>query len=295
MRARLTLAGVAGGLLLLGSPIRAQTSTPSTAQCDSVLSAARRDSVAVTARAFLLRRDEGQLTSRARLLLADAILSRFVAPKPLQIPVFSAGPVAMRMLQVEHLQGDSAGLRAPLLYGVYDFSLLRSGGVSKVTVVVPTLAPEFDSNVIDAILTATADSAFAALARAFDRDSIPLELRITTGPQDTRIRVAPMTIFSAHFPELPVVDAKPLSTNKPASYPEEEKDDGADGEVALRVVVDGRGVPLITTMEVLHATSGAFALAAARALAEYRFAPAHVGACTVPQVVEVPFWFSLRP
>ena len=30
-------------------------------------------------------------------------------------------------------------------------------------------------------------------------------------------------------------------------------------------------------------------------LARYHFTPAHVGACTVPQVVLVPFWFSLRP
>jgi TonB family protein len=294
MRVRFSI-GIVGTTLLLASPTMAQSVAPTPAQCDSVLRAARRDSVAVTARAFLLRRDEGLLTPRARQLLAEAILSRFVAPKPLQIPIFSPGPVAMPMLQVEHLSGDSTGLRAPILYGVYDFSLLRGGGVSKVTVAVPTLAPEFDSNVIEAILTATSDSVLVAVSRALDRDSIPLELRITTGPQDTRVRVAPTTIFKAQFPELPVVDAKPLSTNKPAAYPEEERDDGEDGEVALRVVVDAHGVPLITTMEVLHATSPAFALAAARALAEYRFAPAHVAACAVPQVVEVPFWFSLRP
>lgn len=297
MRPRSSLAGIAGSLMFLASPslARAQDPAPTQVQCDSVLRGARRDSVAVTARGYLLRRDQEQLTSRARTLLTEAILSRFVAPKPLQIPVFSPGPVRMPMLKVEHLQGDSTGLRAPVLYGVYDFSLLRDGGVSKVTVAVPTLAPEFDSNVIDAILSATADSALTAVARALGRDSIALELRITTGPQDTRVRIKPTTIFSAYFPELPLIDARPLATNKPPVYPDEERDDGDDGDVALRVVVDTRGVPLINTMEVLHATSSAFALAAARALAAYRFTPARVGSCAVPQVVDVPFWFSLRP
>ena len=61
------------------------------------------------------------------------------------------------------------------------------------------------------------------------------------------------------------------------------------------MVVDGSGAPLISTLEVLHATSSSFALAAAKTLARCHFAPAHVDACTVPQVVLLPFWFSLRP
>lgn len=283
------------GLLLTTMAGAQETAPPSREHCDSVLRAARNDSVAVTARAYLLRRDGEVLTPRARTLLIDAILSHFSAPKPLQVPIFSAGPVAMRMLHVEHLEGDSTASRAPLLYGVYDFSLLRDGGLSKVTVSVPTLAPEFDSRIVAAILSSTADSTLLAVQRVLNLDSLPLELRVSTGPVDTRIRVLPTTLFIAYFPQLRLVDAKPLSTNKPASYPDEERDDGEDGEVALRVVVDGSGMPLIPTLEVLHATSPAFALSAARALAQYRFQPAHVGACPVPQVVEVPFWFSLKP
>jgi TonB family protein len=80
-----------------------------------------------------------------------------------------------------------------------------------------------------------------------------------------------------------------------AQYPEEERDDGRDGEVLLRAVVDDSGSVIVSTMEVQHATSSAFALAAALAFVRYHFAPAHVDGCAVPQVVEVPFWFSLRP
>lgn len=263
--------------------------------CDSIFRAARQDSVAVTARAYLLRRDDGVLTPRARSLLEEALLAHFMAPVPLQVPVFSAGPVQMRMLKVEHLENDSIGPRAPLLYGIYDFSLLRDGGLSKVTVSVPTMAPEFDSKVEESILAATADRPLAMVLRVLDRDSIPVELRISTGPGDPRLRVPGATIFTAFFPRLRLVDAKPVGTNRPPAYPSEERDDGDDGEVAIRAVVDTSGLPLIPTFEVLHATSPAFSLSAARALAEYRFTPAHVGACHVPQVVEVPFWFSLKP
>jgi TonB family protein len=277
------------------SPAHARQRTVPLEPCDSVLKAARTDSVFVGARAYLLRRDGEPLTSRARTLLVEAILSRFTAPKPLQVPVFAAGPVRTRMLRVERLPGDSIVLREPLLYGVYDFSLLRDGAVSKVTVAVPTLAPEFDARIVAGIAGLTADSTPALVPRALDLDSLALELRITTGPEDTRIRVPPAVVFTAHFPLLRLVDAKLTGTNPPPIYPREERDDGQDGDVMLRVIVDAAGTPRIETLEVLHATSPAFALAAARALARYHFTPAHVGACPVPQVVEIPFWFSLRP
>lgn len=290
--------GVAGAALLGSSspPMAHGQVLPVVApRCDSIIQAARADSIEVTARAYLLRRDGDLLTARARSLLVSTLFAHFTAPAPLRVPIFSAGPVRMRMLRVEHLGADSVAMREPELYGVYDFSLLRSGSVSKVTVAVPSLAPEFDSRVVEAILASTADSVLAIVPEALDLDSIPLELRITTGPEDTRVRVPPAKIFSALFPRIRVVDAKPLATNVPPVYPEDERDEGLDGEVMLRVVVDPAGAPLVATLEVLHATSDVFALAAARALAQYRYAPAHVGSCPVAQVVEVPFWFSLRP
>ena len=81
----------------------------------------------------------------------------------------------------------------------------------------------------------------------------------------------------------------------PAEYPPEERDDGEDGQAVLRVVVGADGALIIPTVEVIRASSPAFARAALRALFGYRFTAAHAGECAVPQVVEVPFWFSLRP
>jgi len=282
-------------LIVWSTRLYAQQDTSYDARCDSVLRAARVDTVGVTARAYLIRRDGPTMPPRARAFLLESILSHFTAPKPLRLPVFGPGPASMRMLKVEHLGGDSASSREPVLYGVYDFSILRNGAVTNVRTSVPTMTPAFDARIIAAIQASVADSAPAIVTRALGDDAVTLELRISTGPEDTRFRVPSEKLFVATFPRLRVVDAKPTGVLPLAEYPEEERDDGRDGEVMLRVVVDGAGAAVISTLEVLHATSPAFALSAARALARYLFTPARVGTCTVPQVVEIPFWFSLRP
>lgn len=273
----------------------AQTAPASLSPCDSVLRAARVDSAEVTARAYLLARDGSTLTSRARTLLLEAFSSQFRPPKPLQLPVFAAGPVRTRMLQREVLAGDSLSKREPLVYGVYDFTVRRDGAITGIVMSIPTMVPGFDEQVAKALVAAAEDSLPALVPRALDVDSLRLELRITTGPEDTRLRVAPDTLFSAKFPLVRMVDAKPTGLNPLAEYPPDERDEGRDGEVLLRVVIDTSGEPAIPTLEILHATSPSFALSAARALARYHFAPAHVGSCPVPQVTVMPFWFSLRP
>lgn len=280
---------------LMPGRVSGQAASESGKACDSVVRAAWADSVGVTARAILVGREGLVLPPRARSLLLASILDHFTAPKPLQVPVFAAGPARMRMLRPEVLGNDSLTSREPVIYGVYDFSLLMNGRLSKPVTSIPSLSPGFDSSVAAAISATNADSALLPIRKAFGTDILPLELRITTGPDDSRFRVPTVTVFAAIFPRVRLVDARPQSGNPPAEYPADERDDGRDGEVILRVVVDPNGVAVIPTLEVLHATSPAFALAAGRALARYHFTPAHVGSCPVPQVMEIPFWFSLRP
>lgn len=273
----------------------AQTRAESGSRCDSVLRAARVDSTEVTARAYLLSRDGETLTPRARTLLLETFLAQFRPPRPLQLPVFAPGPVRTRMLKLEVLGGDSLTKRAPLIYGVYDFTLRRDGGITGIVANIPSLVPGFDEQVSKALREAAEDSLPALVPRALDVDSLLLELRITTGAEDTRLRVPPVTLFKASFPLIRMADAKPIGPNPLAEYPADEVDEGRDGEVLLRVVIDTSGEPAIPTLEILHETSPAFALSAARTLARYHFAPAHVGSCAVPQAVVMPFWFSLRP
>src|SRR5438105_8517542 len=185
---------------MLPSATRAQGVTPSSQSCDSILRAARVDSVAVGARAYLIRRDGEILPPRLRSLLLESILSNFTAPQPLVLPVFSPGPAPLRMLRPERLADDSVSSREPVLYGVYDFSILRSGAVTRIITTVPAMTPEFDARVAAAINGMAADSTAAVATRALDADAVALELRISTGPGDSRFRVPPATIFTSTFP-----------------------------------------------------------------------------------------------
>ena len=278
---------------LAGHSLFGQRPTPGPS-CDSVLRAARIDSVSVTARAYLLRPDGGMLTARARDLVLERILERFVAPRPFALQVFGPGPAKTRMLRPANPE-DSLTARTPLLYGVYAFAVSQTGSIGAVIATVQSLAPGFDASVKRAITEAAGDSALAKVVRGLVTDSLQLELRITTGPEDPRLRVPPMTMFSAVLPVVRLVDAKPTGVIPMAEYPNDERADGRDGEALLRAVVDESGSVLVSTLEVQHATSSSFALSAALAFVRHHFAPAHVDGCNVLQVVEVPFWFSLRP
>ena len=262
--------------------------------CDSVLRAARVDSLETQVRAYLLRTDGGPLPARARSELMPILLAHLVVPQPLQLPVFAAGPARLRMLRPERLEADEPAARAPVLYGVYNFRLRRGGRLDSLRVEVPSLTPGLDSAVLQAIRAGAADPAMIPVLTRM-RGPIDLQLRLTSGAADARLRTPSQTIFTGTFPRVRLIDAEADPANLPAEYPLLERVSGTDGEVLVRVVIDIDGRASMRTAEVLHATSPLFALAALQALGRYRFTPARVGECAVPQVLEIPFWFSLRP
>jgi hypothetical protein len=263
------------------------------ARCDSILRANRRDSVRVPVRVQILRTDGGVLPSDFRSLLAQELMLRLELPHPLAVPTFTPGPTRLRMLRPE---GDAtASLREPEIYGVYHLRLLRNGSADSLSVVIPSLAPGLDSSVINALRTASRERTFPMFADALAEDTVRLQLRVASTAEEPRLRGSSIVLFHSMFPRVLVADAVPSVENPRAPYPEEEHATGADGDVLLRGVIDVDGMPVIPTMEVIHATSRAFALSALRTIARWRFTPAQVSACPVQQVVLVPFWFSLRP
>lgn len=264
------------------------------ANCDSALRAARVDSVETDVRLYVLRRDGGAIPAVARTELMAMLRTYLELPSPLQLPVFGPGPARLRMLRPERLEGDASPARAPMLYGVYAFRL-RRGDADSIRVEIPTLAPGVDSSIVRAIRAVGGDSASTRVLRSMRRDAIDLQLRVTSGAPDGRLRVPSDRIFTGTFPRVRMTDAYPDDDNLAPEYPLLERVEGADGEVLIRVVIDPDGMPVIRTAEVLHSTSPLFSLSALRALAGYGFTPARVGACPVPQAIEIPFWFSLRP
>jgi hypothetical protein len=99
----------------------------------------------------------------------------------------------------------------------------------------------------------------------------------------------------ATFPRMPVIDAVPKRDNPPPVFPEDERADSVTaGEAVLRFVVDRSGMPDMTTIELVRATSLSFARAAIIALPSQRFEPATIRGCAVGQAIDYSFSFVLR-
>ena len=259
--------------------------------CDTVLRAARVDSVVTDVRAYLLRPDGEAIPPNVRAELISIFRTYLDLPSPLQLPVFGPGPARLRMLRPERLD---APVRAPMLYGVYAVQLRRGLG-PVVRIEIPTLAPGVDSSIVRAIHGLATDSVSSRILKSMRRDAVDLQLRLTSGAPDGRLRVPSDHVFTGTFPRVRMTDAYPNANNLAPEYPLLERVEGSDGEVLVRVVIDAEGMPVISTAEVLHSTSPLFSLSALRSLATYGFTPARVGACPVLQAIEIPFWFSLRP
>jgi len=257
-------------------------------QCDSVLRGAVVDSERVLVRSLLLRRDGYPLPRNEAGLILQEFGAQLRLPRPMQLPVFSPGPVQTRSLRV--LRTDEGTLRRPRLEATYQLVMLRDGTATKLQTVRPSLVAGLDSAVLDALAAMSKEKLFPRLADELAADSIPLSLNLTSGSGG---RGTDVTLFAAMFPMVPIVDAALQEPAPTPEYPKEERDVGVEGDVLFQVVVNADGEPELATLEVMHASTRNFALAAFDAVKMMRWTPAHLGACSVPQVVSVPVHFAL--
>jgi hypothetical protein len=278
------LVGV-GALSAVSAPMLAQVKTPAdSSRCDSVVAAAKVDSVPIGIFLSVGRLDGLLEPERAGTIVAD-IAAAFAPPRPFRLSVFS-GPVRMRMF-VPVTTDTAPDLRAPTVTGAYRFVAEKNGAVRSIMTSRGSLVTNFDSAAKTAIHAGGLVA--GALSPPDDDDSMRVEVRFSTDSTVGSIR-----ILSAYFPRMPVVDAVPRRTNPPAIFPEDEKADStAAGDVVLRFVVDGTGTPVLGTAEAVRASSISFLRAAVTALPTQRFAPATIHGCTVSQRVDYPFSFVL--
>lgn len=277
---------IAAATILLAAPIaaRAQSTGPTMdiATCDSLLAAARVDTVPVTFYAGLDALITSGLSRSARIRLLSEILGSLQMPKPFRLSVFSSGVPSTRALR--RIGAAGPGARTPTVTGVYRFWLKShvttvESPVAGTAVVRPSLVPGLDSAVLGAL----------AKTNVVTESDMILQLRITTESTDD---AEPLSTTA--FPRVRIVDAVPLSSNPSPVFPPEEKLAGREGEVVLRFVVDRNGQPVESTTEVVRGTSAPFVTAAVELVPRLRFDPAHVVAgCPVAQVVEYPVAFSL--
>ena len=283
------ISGVVIALNLIGAGLftataaGAQQAPIDTARCDSIVAAARKDSVNVGLFVSVARIDGGALPATQADAVALSVGSAFIPPRPFRLTVFS-GPVRARLLRA--LASDTtAELRPPTLTGVYRFSVTKTGTLTKMVIVRASLMPGFDSAAVVAIEGAATTRALTPPA---GEDSMHAEVRFATDSVAGARR-----IVSAGFPRMPVVSAVPLRDNPAAIFPDDEKGDSAStGEAVLRFVVDRTGAPVPETVELVRGTSLSFVRSALTVLPKQMFAPATIRGCAVAQQIDYAFSFA---
>ena len=256
--------------------------------CDSLLRASVVDSERVLVRSFLLRRDGLPLPKSEAQIILQEFGTQLRLPRPMQVPVFSPGPVQTRSLRV--LRTDEGNLRRPRLEATYQLVMLRDGTATRIATVRPSLVAGLDSAVLSALAAMSKEKLFPILAEDYAADSIPLTLNLTSGSGGFGTDV---TLFASMFPMVPIVDAAVQEPVPAPEYPKQERDVGVEGNVLFQVVVNAWGEPELATLEVMHASTRNFAVAAFDAVRQMRWTPAHLAGCAVPQVVSVPVRFTL--
>lgn len=148
-------------------------------------------------------------------------------------------------------------------------------------------------------LTPAADSAALAAVQRLIADGLVTSVRGRT--IDTRLllhtvdsaKAGDVVLFRYRTPRVPFVEASVQWAPAPR-YPVALRDRRQSGEARAEFVVwtDGRVDP--GSISIRSATHRDFAVAVLTALPAYRFLPATVAGCPVPQLVEMPFVFSIR-
>ena len=267
--------------MLLASAALAQQ-PPDTSRCDSIVGAARVDSVEIGMFISVIRRDGDVLPLGQAGFLSATIVSTFIPPRPFRMTVF-AGPPRMRSLR--RMGADTVTeLRAPTVTGVYRTLSTSDNGLQHIDIVRESLMPGFDSAATMAIRAVAADR---ELFLPPDDDSMRVDIRLSTDSTASARR-----FLSTRFPRMPVVDVSPARDNPPPAFPDDAKKAGfTAGEVVLRFVIDRTGRPVAGTVELIRATSESFLKSALNALSAQRFAPATIRGCPVAQVIDYPFTF----
>lgn len=287
MTTRLVLVAI-GATLVCGAArgARAQRDTAvrvdsASTQCDSIVAAARVDSVPVTFWADVVT-SNGVLAGAQRQLLLFGFLDSLTLPQPFRLAVFASGAPATRALR--RIGSSEPELRRPTVTGVYEFTTAPADSqrvrVVGLHIMRPSLVPGLDSAVVRALATANiaADT------------GMRVQLRFTT-----EATPGGEPLVSSSFPRLPVVDAAPLSTNPVPEYPDSAAASGETDEVVLRFVVDRDGLPVTRTAEIVRAADPELLRAAVPLLPDLRFHPATVAGCPVAQVIDYPFSFVPPP
>ncbi len=163
---------------------------------------------------------------------------------------------------------------------------LADSSDAQVRVAAGSLTPAADSAAVDAVRRLIADGLVTSVRGRAVETRLLLHAVDSTRPGD-------VVLFRYRTPQLSFVEAG-VQWAPPPGYPAEMRDRRRSGAVRAEFVVwpDGRVAP--GSISITSATHRDFAASVLTSLPEYRFLPATINGCAVPQLVDMPFVFSIR-
>ena len=184
------------------------------------------------------------------------------------------------------------------VFGEIAFTARSDGHTSDVRPLTPGMDRHLAASAMSAIDAAGAVRALGELPPGID--SLQLRLAIDPLPDSSTATVAlgrvlrRGTASMVRFEFEVQTPVRPRAGNPAPSYPEAARTRGVDGYVLMQFVVDEDGWAIPETFRLLKANYREFVQAVLKVLPGYRFHPAEIGGCTVKQLVQMPFTFTIQ-
>lgn len=221
------------------------------------------------------------------------VRTAFVMPSDLPISVFGYPfPMAELALGTAKPREASPALAvAPTLSSVFAFTLDSNGTVGGLRTAASSLSGPADTSVLAAISEADAAHAFPPMPPSVrSHGAVHFDLIVSTiQPQDTRHSTA---LGSVLVPVWPLRRAVAVASGTQPNLGEPDAIHVGTDSIALELIVDDRGRAVMSSVRELHGGVSAagddsrFRSRVIRALPEFRFDPALIGACPVPEMMQ---------
>lgn len=201
--------------------------------------------------------------------------------------------IAPRFLHLYVDPKDAGVPPCPWLDAQLEVVVAREGQARRVRLASLSDALELNPALLDAASRADSAGALGPLPDYVGRDSLVMRVRLGQRPPRGATAL-PLVAMTIPYVRLDRPASQIPRTGQAPEYPEIARSQGIEETVLAQFVVTEAGRADMSSVRFLRVGYRDFAEAVLRALPTFRFKPAEVGGCPVPQVVQVPFKFSLR-
>jgi TonB family protein len=252
-----------------------------TACLDSALAAAR-DSVDVTASAWIHHSANETAERRA----FDGVLLQTVVEH-----MHIDGPIALPPTEEYEMAGRERTLVLPPLRSHVAFMLERDGAIRDLHRVSIPKTPQLDFALVAALEQLRDSKGLGPVPAYLGDQPLSISIEISWMKADSDQAVA---LFAHRFPRLPTEDLRWVDGTGRPEFPPAGRIAGMRDSVTLEADVDVRGVVDSSSVVISNAHYREFALSARRAALATRFVPARAAGCPIKRHVEMPYTYMVN-